>query len=69
MRDYADLLEQMKQDRRDQVLKLDGDLDTETAARLADTHICIQAIEAVMSEPEATKFGRRVEYGADGYPK
>ena len=69
MRDYADLLERMKEYRRGFVLQLESDLDPGTAAELADTHLCIQAIEAVMNEPEPAKTGPRVEYGLDGYPK
>jgi hypothetical protein len=69
MSDHADLLDLFKQRRRNLVDQLENDDEFDTASRLADVHLVIQAIEAVMTEPTPEKAGPRVEFGEDGWPK
>ncbi|WP_457660958.1 hypothetical protein [Sinorhizobium medicae] len=68
-RDYADLLQQLKQYRRDFVFQLHCDLSPSTARQLAETQMAILAVEAVMAEPKPVRTGPIIEFGEDGYPK
>lgn len=68
MSDYHDLLSLFKQRRRSFVEQLEHDDQFNTASRLADVQLCIQAIEAVMDEPPEEKTGPRIEFGPDGWP-
>lgn len=69
MSDYADLLADLKEHRRQLVDHLSADMDPEVARTLALTHTAILAVEAVMAEPEPATTGPLVEFGEDGWPK
>lgn len=65
----ASLLHDLKAYRRQDVAHLEQEMSREAVRALAETHMAILAIEAVMAEPEPVKTGPRIEYGPDGYPK
>jgi len=69
MSHYADLLASLKEYRRNFADQLDQDMDLNTRKNLAETHMCILAIEAIIAEPPVEKTGPSIEFGADGYPK
>lgn len=67
-RNYASLLDRLKDHRRFFVQRLD-EYDTQNiAAELTQVQTCITAVEAVMAEPVVKLPPSHIEFGEDGWP-
>lgn len=64
----SSILNDLRQQRSDLINSMEQGWDDESVRKLAETHLAILAIEAVMAEPPAAKTGPVVRYDEEGWP-